>query len=155
MFKEIFFSGLLHCRFRDISGLKFVLQGELLAIQEKREKVTKQLKALDNMMMNLTAEYAERHANCKIHSEEKGDPCDHCLIENVFQEYENRLLLLRTLSGKADGIILAEEAIFAQNKIAAQRRIFRPNVDSTIEYNAAGRSTRDSNAIQSQVILIH
>ncbi|BBN01240.1 E3 ubiquitin-protein ligase SHPRH [Marchantia polymorpha subsp. ruderalis] len=144
-------SSLTH-RFRDISGLKFVLQGELLAIQEKREKVTKQLKALDNMMMNLTAEYAERHANCKIHSEEKGDPCDHCLIENVFQEYENRLLLLRTLSGKADGIILAEEAIFAQNKIAAQRRIFRPNVDSTIEYNAAGRSTRDSNAIQSQVI---
>ncbi|KAL2642434.1 hypothetical protein R1flu_010021 [Riccia fluitans] len=147
-------SSLTH-RFRDISGLKLVLQNELDAIEEKRRNVLTKLKELERMMDNLTVEDAERHANCKNHSQEKGRECTHCQMERLFHEYENRLLLLRTSASKADGVVSLEEAIFAQERLAAERRVGESRDETLIEedlYGPSGRRTRELNATQAQVL---
>ncbi|KAL3695861.1 hypothetical protein R1sor_009937 [Riccia sorocarpa] len=148
-------SSLTH-RFRDISGLKLVLQNELDAIHEKRGKVLTKLKELERMMDKIRVEDAERHANCKNHSEENGRECSHCEMERLFQEYENRLLLLRTSASKADGVVSLDEAIFAQERLAAERRVGGSrdeilNEDGDV-YGPSGRRVRESNATQAQVL---
>ncbi|CAM6114787.1 unnamed protein product [Calypogeia fissa] len=110
--------------FREISGLKYLVQKELDALGSARDQVLERLNSLNLSMKNPTAQDAERIANCPRHSESTtGSLCAHCEMDDLFQIYENRLLLLRTSAAAADGLVTAEDAVIAQHRILAHRRI--------------------------------
>lgn len=73
-------------RFRDVSGLKYVVQKELDVLESARDKVLERVNSLNVSMKNPTAQDVERLVNCPRDSDNTTGPlCAHCELDDLFQ----------------------------------------------------------------------
>lgn len=102
-------------RFRSISSLKYQIQTGLDQLEASRKVLLDRLLEIDQTMEKPKDEDIERVGkcrNCQPHCD--GPPCVLCEIDELFQDYEARLFVLKNERG---GIISsAEEAVDFQKK---------------------------------------
>ncbi|KAJ7548808.1 hypothetical protein O6H91_07G028200 [Diphasiastrum complanatum] len=111
----------LALRFRDMNGLKLVLQVELDAIASARGQLMERLTEIDKQMDNPGASLVENAGFCpQCQPSQSGPLCTHCKMDELFQAYENRLFLLRA---SANETISAEAATDAQQRAFNRHRL--------------------------------
>eukprot|EP00250_Pteridium_aquilinum_P010690 c19568_g2_i1 orf=83-3961(+) len=117
-------SSSLALRFKDLNGLKFILNRELDAIVDHRKKLLDSINEIDELMKNPSAEHVQRAGNCsKCDHTQKGPLCAICEIDQVYQMYENRLFLLKSKAASIGEVVSLEDAFAAQQRLLNQKRI--------------------------------
>ncbi|XP_054788420.1 uncharacterized protein LOC129294236 isoform X2 [Prosopis cineraria] len=108
-------------RFRSIHSLKYQIQTSLDQLEASRNVLFDRILEIDQTMDKPKEEDIERVGkcrNCQPHSD--GPPCILCELDELFQDYEARLFVLKNERG---GIISsAEEAVDLQKKNFALNR---------------------------------
>lgn len=114
----------LALRFDDINGLKYILNRELDAIADHREKLIAKISDIDQMMDSPSAEDVERAGNCSnCDHRQKGPLCAHCEMDQLYQMYENRLFLLRSSAANVGEVVSLEDAFTAQQRMLSLKRM--------------------------------
>lgn len=111
-------------RFQDISGLKYIVQTGLDALESLRKDLVDRLMDVDKMMDNPSDSDIERIRSCSnCQTTDGGLLCLHCEMDELFQVYENKLFLLR-IGDDGGAIVSAEEALNLRKQRAALNRFF-------------------------------
>ncbi|KAI5079688.1 hypothetical protein GOP47_0005167 [Adiantum capillus-veneris] len=114
----------LALRFNDLKGLQYVLNRELDAIFDCRNKLVEKLSEVDELMKNPSAEDVERAGNCsQCAMSQNGRICAICEADQVYQMYENRLFMLKSTAANVGGIVSLEDAFAAQQRLLSQKRM--------------------------------
>eukprot|EP01083_Nonionella_stella_P279486 950723_1 len=85
----------LRGKFRDLSGLGFVLQNEISIIEEHRSKLIKKLGGLITMCENPTKDDIFTSGQCSHCRGKSGALCGHCVADDLKADYEQRLYSAR------------------------------------------------------------
>lgn len=111
-------------RFQDISGLKYIVQSGLDALENLRKALVDRLLDVDKMMDNPSDADIERVRSCSnCQTTDGGLLCLHCEMDELFQVYENKLFLLR-VGDDGGAVISAEEALNLRKQRAALNKFF-------------------------------
>ncbi|XP_027329381.1 E3 ubiquitin-protein ligase SHPRH isoform X1 [Abrus precatorius] len=122
-------------RFRSISSLKYQIQTSLDQLEASRKVLLDRLLEIDQTMEKPKEEDIERVGKCQnCQPNCDGPPCVLCELDELFQDYEARLFVLKNERG---GIISsAEEAVDFQKKNFALNhflsKISQSNHNSTV-----------------------
>ncbi|XP_061339196.1 uncharacterized protein LOC133285897 isoform X2 [Gastrolobium bilobum] len=101
-------------RFRSISSLKYQIQTGLDQLEASRKVLLDRLLEIDQTMEKPKEEDIERVGKCQnCQPNCDGPPCVLCELDELFQEYEARLFVLKNERG---GIISSAEAVDFQKK---------------------------------------
>ncbi|XP_047148397.1 E3 ubiquitin-protein ligase SHPRH isoform X4 [Vigna umbellata] len=108
-------SSRITARFRSISALKYQIQTGLDQLEASRKTLLDRLLEIDQTMEKPKEEDIERVGKCRnCQPNSDGPPCVLCELDELFQDYEARLFVLKNERG---GIISsAEEAVDFQKK---------------------------------------
>ncbi|XP_058747815.1 uncharacterized protein LOC131620688 [Vicia villosa] len=122
-------------RFRSISSLKYQIQTSLDQLEASRKLLLDRLLEIDQTMEKPNDEDIERIGKCRnCQPNCDGPPCVLCELDELFQDYEARLFVLKDERG---GIISsAEEAVGFKKKIFARNHFLanlsKSNHSSTV-----------------------
>ncbi|KAL2317565.1 hypothetical protein Fmac_031441 [Flemingia macrophylla] len=128
-------SSSIAARFRSISSLKYQIQTGLDQLEASRKTLLDRLLEIDQTMEKPKEEDIERVGKCRnCQPNCDGPPCILCELDELFQDYEARLFVLKNERG---GIISsAEEAVDFQKKNFALNhflsKISQSNHSSTV-----------------------